>query len=133
VTSWPAQPKQIGAVTLFVEDLAVAKRFYQDVFDLPVHFEDEHSAVFRFGDTFINLLDESQAAGLISPATVAGRRAGSRSQFTMAVDNVDAVCEELIRRGVTLLNGPQDRAWGIRTASFTDPSGHIWEIAHDLA
>ena len=32
--------------------------------------------------------------------------------------------------GVTLLNGPMDRPWGIRTASFSDPGGHIWEIAH---
>ena len=31
--------------------------------------------------------------------------------------------------GVELLNGPMDRPWGIRTASFKDPAGHIWEIA----
>jgi lactoylglutathione lyase len=30
---------------------------------------------------------------------------------------------------VELLNGPMDRPWGIRTASFLDPGGHIWEIA----
>jgi hypothetical protein len=29
-----------------------------------------------------------------------------------------------------LLNGPIDRPWGIRTASFRAPGGHIWEIAH---
>jgi uncharacterized glyoxalase superfamily protein PhnB len=23
-----------------------------------------------------------------------------------------------------------DRPWGIRTASFRDPGGHIWEIAN---
>jgi uncharacterized glyoxalase superfamily protein PhnB len=33
-------------------------------------------------------------------------------------------------RGVKLLNGPIDRPWGPRTASFMDPAGHIWEIAH---
>jgi lactoylglutathione lyase len=31
--------------------------------------------------------------------------------------------------GVQLLNGPIDRPWGVRTASFKDPAGHIWEIA----
>jgi uncharacterized glyoxalase superfamily protein PhnB len=36
---------------------------------------------------------------------------------------------ELVRRGVTLLNGPMDRPWGLRTASFIDPAGVIWEIA----
>lgn len=130
--SWSEQPKRIGAVTLFVEDLAEAKRFYQDVFELPVHFEDANSAVFQFGETLINLLDASQAAALINPGTVAARSHGSRAQFTVAVDDVDAVCTVLTQRGVTLLNGPQDRPWGIRTASFTDPGGHIWEIAHNL-
>jgi uncharacterized glyoxalase superfamily protein PhnB len=45
------------------------------------------------------------------------------------VDDVDATAAELKRRGVELLNGPTDRPWGIRTASFPDPGGHIWEIA----
>ncbi|WP_435808255.1 VOC family protein [Streptomyces antibioticus] len=45
------------------------------------------------------------------------------------MDDVDAMCKELTSRGVTLLNGPMDRPWGIRTASFKDPGGHIWEIA----
>ena len=129
---WAAQPKQIGAVTLFVEDLATATQFYQDVFELPVYFEDENSAVFRFGETLINLLDVTQAGDLIAPAAVAARGAGSRLQFTIGVDDVDAVCEELTRRGVTLINGPQNRPWGIRTASFADPGGHIWEIAHNV-
>ena len=34
-------------------------------------------------------------------------------------------------RGVELLNGPMDRPWGIRTAAFADPAGHIWEIAQE--
>ena len=133
MNDWSEQDKKIGAITLFVEDLAAAKRFYLEVFDLPVYFEDENSAVFRFGDTLINLLDIGQANSLIEPAAVASRDAGSRMQFTMAVEDLNSVCEELTRRGVTLLNGPMDRPWGIRTASFTDPGGHIWEIAQDLA
>ena len=71
----------------------------------------------------------SQAPGLIRPAIVAGPEAGSRVQFTIQVSDVDAICAELRHRGVELLNGPMDRPWGVRTASFRDPSGHIWEIA----
>ena len=73
-----AWPKGIYAITLFVEDLEVAKRFYQGVFGLSVKFEDDDSAVFTFGDTDVNLMD---------------------------------------------------RPWGIRTAGFMDPCGHILEIA----
>jgi catechol 2,3-dioxygenase-like lactoylglutathione lyase family enzyme len=123
---------KIDAITLFTEDLAASKAFYQDVFGLPVHWEDANSAVFDFDGTVINLLKVSEAHGLIAPAAVAGAATGTRMQFTIGVKDVDAVCAELASRGVTLLNGPVDRPWGIRTASFTDPSGHIWEIAGDL-
>lgn len=121
--------KAIAAITLFVEDLEATKRFYREVFGLPVVFETEDSSVFRFGNTLINLLLIREAPGLIHPARVAAPEAGSRFQFTIEVEDVDSMCAELKRRGVTLLNGPIDRPWGIRTASFRDPAGHIWEIA----
>ena len=124
--SWPGG---ISAITLFVEDLPAAKEFYGRAFGLPVVFEDDASAVLRFGNTLINLLKATEGVGLIAPATVAPPEAGSRMQFTIDVDDVDAMCAELTARGVQLLNGPLDRPWGIRTASFSDPAGHIWEIA----
>jgi len=125
-----AWPNGVSAITLFVEDLDAAKHFYRNTFDLPVIFEDEASAVFNFGNTIINLLKETEARGLIEPATVAPCDAGARIQLTLTVEDVDAMCEMLIARGVEFLNGPMDRPWGIRTASFRDPGGHIWEIAH---
>ncbi len=125
-----AWPRGIAAITLFVEDLAAAKRFYGGAFQLPVVFEDDTSTVFRFGDTLVNLLKASEAPALVAPATVATPDAGVRFQFTLGVDDVDAMVDELKSRGVELLNGPMDRPWGIRTASFRDPSGHIWEVAH---
>ena len=126
VSSWP---RGISAVTLFVEDLAAANQFYRAVFGLPVVFEDDESVVFGFRGTLINLLKTTAAQELIEPAVVAGPGAGSRFQFTVPVEDVDAACAELAARGVQLLNGPMDRPWGVRTASFRDPAGHIWEIA----
>ena len=123
-------PGGIAAITLFVEDLGEARRFYDEVFGLPVAFEDDNSTVFKFGETLVNLLKSSEAPHLVDPASVASRDAGVRFQFTIGVDDVDAMCEQLKARGVELLNGPMDRPWGIRTASFRDPGGHIWEIAH---
>ena len=124
--------RSVGAITLFVEDLASAKSFYENAFGLPVIFEDDNSAVFRFENTIINLLKVSAAHGLIEPGVVAGPEGGSRFQLTIWVDDVDGVCAELGARGVELLNGPLDRPWGKRTASFADPGGHIWELAQDL-
>jgi len=125
-TNWP---NGINTITLFVEDLATTKQFYLKVFSLPVVFEDNDSAVFKFRNTLVNLLKITEAKELIEPAKVASREAGSRFVITINVDDVDAMCAELTARGVKLLNGPMDRPWGIRTASFIDPGGHIWEIA----
>jgi catechol 2,3-dioxygenase-like lactoylglutathione lyase family enzyme len=129
MSSWPSG---IGAITLFVEDLAKTKEFYGKVFGLPVIYEDDNSAVFKFENTLINLLETGAAVELIEPAAVASRDAGARVQFSLEVDDVDAMCAELADRGVELLNGPMDRPWGLRTASFRDPGGHIWEIGHAL-
>jgi len=128
--SWSS--KSVDFITLFTEDLERSKAFYANVFGLRLVFEDENSAVFRFANTGINVLRADAATQLVSPGAVADRNAGARLVFTIGVDDVDAVCTELTRRGVQLLNGPMDRSWGVRTASFTDPAGHVWELAQDL-
>jgi catechol 2,3-dioxygenase-like lactoylglutathione lyase family enzyme len=120
----------VDVITLFVDDVQRAKAFYFSVFDLATVYEDDNSAVVNFDNLTVNLLKISEAPGLIAPAPVAPAESGSRFQFTIRVDDVDEACEELKKRGVTLLNGPMDRPWGIRTASFADPDGHIWEIAN---
>jgi lactoylglutathione lyase len=122
----------LSVITLFADDLALTKSFYQEVFGLQVLFDGENQAVFKFQNLVVNLTDASDPLELIAPAAVANREAGSRFQLVVQVDDVDAACVELARHGVTLLNGPEDRPWGVRTASFTDPAGHIWEVAQDL-
>ena len=125
-------PGSITAITLFVDDLAATRAFYLEVFSLPIPFEDEDSTVFRFDNTWSNLLKSSAAVSLIDPASVASPGTGSRLQLTLNVESVDATCSELTGNGVAVLNGPIDREWGNSTASFRDPGGHIWEIAQPL-
>jgi lactoylglutathione lyase len=132
VTETSTQPtwaNGIKAITLVVDDLAKAKDFYLRIFELPVVFEDANSFVVALGSTVINLLSATAAPELMDPAPVAAVEAGSRVVFTIEVADVDAVCARLVQCGVQLLNGPIDRPWGIRTASFRDSGGHIWEIA----
>jgi lactoylglutathione lyase len=127
-----ASLRSVGAITLFVDDPQRSKSFYQDVFDLSPIYEDEDSAAFGFENLIVNLLKIPAARDLIDPGFVADAEAGSRLQLTVWVDDADAVSADLTKRGVKLLNGPVDREWGMRTASFTDPDGHIWEIAQKL-
>jgi catechol 2,3-dioxygenase-like lactoylglutathione lyase family enzyme len=126
VRSWP---QRISAITFFVEDLEVMKQFYGKIFGLPLLFEDDDAAMFKIGTIHIKLLKTMAAEDLYEPATVASRGAGSRFVLTLPVDDVDALCTALATHGVKLLNSPVDRPWGVRTASFSDPAGNIWEIA----
>ncbi|MGH2874561.1 MAG: VOC family protein [Solirubrobacteraceae bacterium] len=124
--------RSVGVITLFQKDLDQAKEFYAAVFGKPPEFADANSANFHFDNTIVNLENEPAAHDLIAPASIAPEKAGSRTVLTIWVDDVHAACEELAKRGVTLINGPIDRPWGTRTACFADPGGHIWEVAQDL-
>lgn len=124
--------QHLSAISLFVEDLPAAKAFYVGVFEVPVVYEDANSAVVKFENVLINLLQVAHAPEIVAPGPVAPPEAGSRFQISIWVADVDAVCAQLKQRGVTLLQGPLDRPWGMRTANFVDPAGHSWEVAQQI-
>lgn len=119
--------KGLFAITLFVDDLDVSVDFYGKTLGLELVFQDDNSALFNCAKTYINLLKVGEAHELINPAAIGS---GSRAVYTLPFDDVDAIAKELELAGVKILNGPMERPWGIRTVSFQDPSGHIWEIAN---
>lgn len=85
----PTWPKNIGAITLFVEDLQRSKQFYADVFDVPMVYEDASSAVFKFSTAMINLLVTTAAHSLIEPAglpvAMPDRACSSRSSWITSI------------------------------------------------
>ena len=123
----------LGAITLFVDDPKRSKPFYERVFGLATVYEDDDAAAFKFDNTVLNLLRRTQANELVTPAQVADGGAGASFQLTIWVEDTDAACAELEARGVALINGPIDRPWGLRTAAFADPDGHVWEVAAEPA
>lgn len=123
----------LETVTAFVADLPATRRFYEEVFGLRPIFEDKVSAAYRLGPVMINLLHQAEAPELVTPLAVGTAGDGPRFLFTIVVVDVDAVCAELARHGVALLNGPVDRPWGRRTAAFRDPAGTVWEAAQLIA
>ena len=123
---------KLAGVSLVQERLAEAKAFYTEVFELRSVFEDEDNVVFKIGETVVHLLGARAAPNLIGPGPVAAQSAGHRAQLAIQVDDVDDLCRQLVQRGVRILSGPMDRPWGIRTANFEDPGGHLWEVWTDL-
>lgn len=129
-------PRGLNVITLFAEDLATTKAFYQSVLGLDMLGEEANefgpSVVFKLGSIMINLAHVTAGPDFGAPDAVAARGEGARVVLPVRVDDVDEACAELARLGVPLLDEPRDRPWGIHCASFIDPAGHIWEIAADI-
>jgi catechol 2,3-dioxygenase-like lactoylglutathione lyase family enzyme len=122
--------KRIFAINLIVADLGRSKAFYREVFGMLPLDQDEDSALFRFKDTFVMLRHEPACQAPSGEALGLARK--GIGQFAIVVEDVAAVGAELEDRGVTLISGPADRSWGMRTLTFADPGGYTWEIAQDL-
>ena len=104
--------------------------FYGAKLGLDLVFSDDNSALYRMGGTFINLLVASEGLELVTPAKVGNAASGVTAVYTVKHPDVDLTAAQLKAAGVTLLNGPIDRPWGVRTMSFQDPSGHTFEVAN---
>ncbi|KAM3513886.1 hypothetical protein MY11210_002514 [Beauveria gryllotalpidicola] len=124
--------RTLAAISLFTEDLAASKDFYTRVFGAAVLFEDAESCSVRFNNVILNLLLVSAAGELVGDRFVARPDAGNRCQLSVWVADVDAEVARLKAKGVAILLGPETKPWGKRIATFRDPAGHSWEVAHDV-
>lgn len=120
--------RNVGVITLFAADPQRSKEFYARTFATEPIFEDANSVVFRFENLMLNLLQRGPAVTeLLDPVEAAAP--GASFLLTIGVGDTDEVCAELERRGVSIVTGPVDRPWGVRTAAFLDPDGYAWEVA----
>jgi lactoylglutathione lyase len=69
--------KSVNVINLFAEDLVGTKSFYQEVFGLPLIFEDEKSALFKFENMMLMVRDAA-VPELIAPEAVGSPEGGSR-------------------------------------------------------
>jgi catechol 2,3-dioxygenase-like lactoylglutathione lyase family enzyme len=123
--------KKIGAINLIVGDLERSKAFYRDVFGLPLQHEDEETAMFRFGDTYVFLQRGAAHQDVPSDDALTLGQKGV-GQFVMFVEDVDEVGAELGEHNVEVISDPADRDWGMRTLTFADPGGYTWEITQEV-
>jgi len=124
-------------VRLLVTDFPACFRFYRDVLGFEVLWGEEEGryADFKAGDAIVALYDRRLMAEAVGTTGLPSEaEAQDRILLTFAVEDVDAVCEQLKVRGVRFVTEPQDRPdWGIRTAHLRDPDGNLIEIHRDLS
>jgi catechol 2,3-dioxygenase-like lactoylglutathione lyase family enzyme len=120
---------EVGAIILFVADLARSKTFYRDELGLEVQFEDDESVGFKINGLAFIVLQVDRAHVQLQGEPTATPRAGATAFLTSFTDDVDALHADLVERGIDFFQDPTDQPWGVRTAYFKDPDGHVWELA----
>lgn len=129
VTEWH---NGVEVITFFVDDLDRATEFYRDTFGLVVEYVSKDSVVLDCGNLGLNLIVAPRGPDPMGSSEAGSKSPGARLQITIDVDDVDAVCDDLKSRGLSLLSGPTDQPGGYRNAILADPDGYVWEIAQQL-
>lgn len=127
---------RITVVTLGVDDLERALRFYRDGLGLPtrgiVGTEFEHGAV-AFFDLQHGLKLAIWARKDIAHEAKVQLGPPSATEFTLGHNvaskaKVDAVMEQVRKAGARITDPAHDAFWGGYSGSFQDPDGHVWEV-----
>jgi catechol 2,3-dioxygenase-like lactoylglutathione lyase family enzyme len=123
------------AIALFVHDLDGCTAFYRDTIALPYKGSDPGRAAFDLQDGLMLVLLSPQGVAEVVGTNVTALKleGGSRGYIAMRVADVDGAYEELTAKGVTFVQSPTDKPWGLRMAHFTDPEGNLWEITQPIA
>lgn len=82
-------------------------------------------AEIKIGDSPIMLADECPEMGAVSPSTIGG----SAVAIMLYVADVDAFVKRAVAAGAKLTRPVEDKFYGDRAGSLTDPFGHLWHIA----
>ncbi|OZI17736.1 VOC family protein [Bordetella genomosp. 7] len=128
---------RISLITLGVDDLERAVRFYRDGLGLPsqgiVGTEFEHGAVAFFD------LQPGLKLALWPRASLAhdtGLPVGARSPAELSLAHnvsdraeVDQVMKQAREAGASILKPAASTFWGGYAGYFQDPDGHVWEVA----
>ncbi len=125
-------PKGYHSVTpyLIIKNAAEAIDFYKKAFGATELFRMDQPdgkighAEIKIGDSPIMLSDEFPEMGHRGPQSLGG----SPVSIMLYVEDVDAVVNRATTAGAKLDRPVEDKFYGDRTGSLTDPFGHIWHI-----
>ena len=122
--------QRIDLITLRVEDLITATRFYADGlgWTTMLHVPGEVTFLQSAHGQALSLFDaagyDADTGGPIPVPLVL-------AQIVDGEAAVDRVVDELVAAGATLVKVPEHAEWGGYHGFVRDPAGYYWEIAHN--
>lgn len=123
--------QRVSLITLGVGDMARAAAFYEALGWARVETQEGVIAFDLLGQTLGLYPLEKLAEDIGIDVAQLGRGALTLGYNTRDRDGVDAVMGRVEDAGGTVLKPPQEVFWGGYHGYFSDPEGHIWEVAHN--
>ena len=125
---------KISLITLGVNDLEKSLRFYRDGLGFKTHnFKDGEGVVFfEMEGTWLSLFprDKLAADATISP-NGSGFSGISIAHNVKSKEEVNKVFDLAVSAGAKPVKKPQEVIWGGYSGYFSDPDGHLWEVAYN--
>lgn len=122
----------ISIVTLGVSDLARSTRFYEQLGWQNTKASQESVTFLQGASVVLGLYGHdalAKDAGV--EATVPNFRGVSVAINLPAETDVDAFFDKAIAAGAAPTKKPEKAFWGGYSGYFSDPDGHLWEVAHN--
>jgi PhnB protein len=117
---------------LVVRNGAKAIKFYKKAFGAEERFrmhgpdgKTVMHADLKLGDSVFMLTEESTEMKTLSPESIGG----SPVSMYLYVADVDAIFNQAVSEGATVLSPVRDQFYGDRSGYLRDPFGHLWSIA----
>jgi PhnB protein len=82
-------------------------------------------AAMKIGDSVFMMMDEAPQWGTLGPKALKG----TPVTIHIYVEDVDALFNQAVGAGATVIMPVTDMFWGDRYGQVEDPSGHRWSIA----
>lgn len=124
---------RVSLITLGVEDLARARRFYEAGLGWkPALAVPDEVAFYQLGGLALGLYPHrllAADAGLPSDSRPAVFRGTALAHNVPNPQLVDALLMEAERAGGRIVQPAEEKPWGGYSGHFADPDGHLWEVA----
>jgi len=123
--------QRISMVTLGVDDLARARRFYTAIGWTESSDSTDDIVFFQVGGSVLGLWNRSALAEDSGVAVGDGWSGVTLAHNVRSAAEVDTVIDLARSAGAAIVRNPDATFWGGYSGVFVDPDGHPWEIAHN--
>ena len=121
--------KQLNYAIILCNDLETMKAFYRDLFPFPVDSESETGLTFWAGDMLLSLRKRTR---YYDGNGARPELPGVQLAFLVSPDEVGLCYDQLVAKGVKILEPPTDQPRGHRTVYFADPEGNMLEVYAEI-